>query len=98
MNEINDIFPDFTLATELITPSTSEIENITPKRKAHTFVKPSGPGRKKRKMCQGCYKELRLTLNSHEASKKVTKVTSYCDDCKGKPGLCLSCFNQLHKV
>lgn len=37
-----------TLATELITP-TIEKENITPKRKAHTFIKPNGPGRKKKK-------------------------------------------------
>lgn len=42
-----------TLATELITP-TIEKENITPKRKAHTFINPTGPDRKKRKICQGC--------------------------------------------
>ncbi|GLV46243.1 hypothetical protein CBL_12320 [Carabus blaptoides fortunei] len=78
-----------TLAAELITPPTAETDNITPKRKAHTFIKRNGSGRKKRRMCQGFYKELRLTLSSREANNKVTKVTSYCDDCAGKPGLCL---------
>ncbi|XP_071056471.1 piggyBac transposable element-derived protein 4-like [Onthophagus taurus] len=69
----------------------------TPKR-VHTFAYEQGPGRKRRRNCVGCYKKLRATLSSKEADKKVTKVSSYCDDCDLKPAMCLSCFNKKHSV
>lgn len=73
-----------------------EEEGRAPRKRVHTFTKPSGPGRKKRKACKGCYETLRKTLPSREADKKVRKVTSYCPDCPGQPGYCLECFNELH--
>lgn len=55
----------------------------------HTLIKPAGPGRKKRKYFQGCYRNLRRTLSSREAVNKVSKVSSFCMDCPRKPGVCL---------
>lgn len=83
------------LIRELIEPPTKENTSV-PKRTIHTFVKPSGPGRKKRKMCKGCYQELRLIRGCREAKNKVTKVTSFCNECPNQPGMCLPCFNKLH--
>lgn len=69
----------------------------TPKKRPHTFTKPEGPGRKKRKVCRGCYKQLRETgSTSREADKKVRRVISFCHDCPGQPGYCLTCFNNDH--
>lgn len=83
------------LARELAEPPLKRNTSV-PKRTVHTFVKPSGPGRKKRKMCKGCYEKLRETLESRQAKNKVTKVTSFCNDCPNQPGMCLPCFNKLH--
>lgn len=85
------------LAQELVVTPTPREDPKTPKRVRHTFIKPSGPGKKKRRQCQGCYNKLRETHTSREASNLVTKITSYCSDCPGKPGMCLSCFNENHK-
>lgn len=71
-------------------------ENRQKKRLAHTFIKPEGAGRKKRKMCKGCYKTLRETMSSKEADKKVRRVISFCNECEGEPGFCLPCFNSFH--
>lgn len=83
------------LAEQLVDSPKTNTENSS-KRHVHTFVKPLGPGRKKRKICKPCYQELRRTLSSKEANKKVSKVISFCGDCPGKPGMCLSCFNKIH--
>lgn len=88
------------LAQELVLTTLAEPKEdstTTPKRLAHTFVKPSGPGRKQRKQCQGCYQELRKNYSSRESTNLVTKVTSYCMNCPGQPGMCLKCFNLKHK-
>ncbi|KAJ8887390.1 hypothetical protein PR048_013605, partial [Dryococelus australis] len=46
------------------------------KKRTHTILKPNGAGRKRRKICKGCYDLLRSTgLNSREADKKVRRVT-----------------------
>lgn len=70
---------------------------VAPRKRTHTFVKPDGPGRKKRKSCKGCYTSLRKTLSSREADKKVRRVTSFCNECPNMPGFCLPCFNIFHK-
>lgn len=85
------------LARELIACPARQEETTTPKRVLHTFMKPTGSGKKRRRQCQGCYNELRKSHSSKEASKLVTKVISYCNDCPGQPGMCLSCFNKRHK-
>ncbi|XP_066252466.1 piggyBac transposable element-derived protein 4-like [Euwallacea similis] len=66
------------------------------RKRIHTFIKPEGPGRKKRKPCKGCYQNLRETLTSREADKKVRRVISFCSDCPNLPGFCLECFNKHH--
>jgi hypothetical protein len=82
--------------------SLARIEEVcsTPstKRNAHTFVKPEGSGRKKRNMCRGCYNNLRKTMSSKDAAKKVRRVITFCQDCEGQPGYCLPCFNVCHKT
>lgn len=75
-----------------------ESKRDAPKRRLHTFVKPDGPGRKKRKVCRGCYNKLRATLTSREADRKVKRVISFCKECPGAPGLCLDCFNKCHQT
>ncbi|XP_072395193.1 uncharacterized protein [Diabrotica undecimpunctata] len=85
------------LAQELLVTTAAHENATTPKRVPHTFNKPSGPGKKRRKQCQGCYHKLRETHSSKQASNMVTKVSSYCNECPGQPGMCLSCFNSIHK-
>lgn len=68
----------------------------TPKR-IHTLIQ-SGPENKKRKKCTGCYKNLRQTMTSREADKKVKRVYTFCADCAGNPGFCLTCFNSAHEA
>ena len=86
------------LAENLIEDKSETATNYgqPPKKRAHTLKKPEGPGRKRRKNCKGCYQELRKTLSSKEADKRVRKVISYCNDCPGMPGYCLNCFNLYH--
>lgn len=89
------------LADELISTSTNEpVRDVgpaqVPKKRTHTFVKPEGPGRKKKKVCTSCYRTLRNTLSSREADRKVRRVTSFCQDCPNMPGFCLQCFNNYH--
>lgn len=69
---------------------------ISNKRVPHTLIKPEGDGRKKRRKCTGCYKNLRENMSSKEADKKVRKIITYCEDCEGQPGYCVPCFNQYH--
>lgn len=68
---------------------------LVPKNRRHTFIKPDGPGRKRRKPCRGCYQKLRQT-NSRESDKRVRRVTSFCNDCENMPGFCLECFNKYY--
>ncbi|KAI8427074.1 hypothetical protein MSG28_014713 [Choristoneura fumiferana] len=58
--------------------------------KNHAFEKNGD----KRRKCAGCYENLRTTLSSREANKKVKKIKSYCRDCN-KPQ-CLKCFYNSH--
>uniref|UniRef100_T1I3L1 DDE_Tnp_1_7 domain-containing protein n=1 Tax=Rhodnius prolixus TaxID=13249 RepID=T1I3L1_RHOPR len=76
----------------------NKLEDKSPSNKrAHTFIKPEGPGRKKRKACVGCYKLLCETMSSREADKQVRRIISFCQECEGQPGYCLNCFNLNHK-
>ncbi|KAI4465563.1 piggybac transposable element-derived protein 4 [Holotrichia oblita] len=70
---------------------------LVPKKRRHTFIKPEGPGRKRRKPCRGCYQKLRETFSSRESDKRVRRVTSFCNDCENMPGFCLECFNKCHE-
>lgn len=81
---------------ETIIVTKTPAEKIPLRKRVHTFVKPEGAGRKKRKVCRGCYMELRKSMTSREADKKVRRVISFCSDCPDSPGFCLACFNKHH--
>ena len=51
----------------------SRIENSTdiPRKRANTFMKPEGSGRKKRKVCKGCYNERRQTTKQKSREKSA---------------------------
>lgn len=63
---------------------------------SHTFVKPEGRGRKKIRICLGCYLDLRKTLSIKEAHHNSRRVTSFCYDCDNQPGFCQPCFYKFH--
>ncbi|XP_026461480.1 protein tramtrack, beta isoform-like isoform X4 [Ctenocephalides felis] len=62
----------------------------------HKFIKPEGRGRKKIRMCLGCYTDLRKTLTYKDAHHNSRRVTSYCFDCEHQPGFCSPCFQKFH--
>lgn len=82
---------------EKLAKSNEGIQLPLSRKRVHTFIKPEGPGRKKRKPCKGCYDNLRKALKSREADKKVRRVISFCNDCPNLPGFCLECFNKYHE-
>nr|CAH7729291.1 unnamed protein product [Callosobruchus chinensis] len=77
------------LARALSKTEKSQGESTTLKRKLHTFMRPEGIGRKRRKRCTGCYKKLREMFDSRTADKKARKVISFCNQCEAQPGFCL---------
>ncbi|KAI4455792.1 piggybac transposable element-derived protein 4 [Holotrichia oblita] len=85
------------LLAKALTEDDIELQTITSKRLVHTFIKPEGPGRKKRKMCVGCYAKFRKEMPREEADKRARRIISYCGDCPKQPGYCLQCFNEVHK-
>lgn len=54
-----------------------------------------GTTRQSRKRCGSCYKKMYAEVK--EARSKAKRVITFCDDCRGKPKLCLPCFNEIHK-
>lgn len=59
----------------------------------HEFRRKEGVAHKVRKYCRGCYSKVK-TGNTER--NKVPKVTTYCEDCDGKPHYCLECFANFH--
>lgn len=53
--------------------------------------------RVKRKYCAQCYLKLKCTNSRAVVRKKVKQVSTYCNRCPDAPGLCLPCFEELHK-
>ena len=51
----------------------------------HVFLR----GNKNRR-CEGCYRKLRLTLNSTDASIRAKRIITYCAQCE--QSICLTCF------
>lgn len=54
----------------------------------HKIQKKRGPAKQVRQPCQKCYDIL----------YKKPVVTTFCNDCVGKPHLCLRCFNLIHQI
>lgn len=58
----------------------------------HKMKKKKGPAKLVRKPCKKCYE------NNDTRFFIKPVVTTYCDDCVGKPHLCLRCFNITHRI
>ncbi|KAI8441376.1 hypothetical protein MSG28_014993 [Choristoneura fumiferana] len=80
---LESVIEGFTKNPHPMAVSNSRTATLT---KNHAFEKNGD----KRRKCAGCYENLRTTLSSREANKKVKKIKSYCRDCN-KPQ-CLKCF------
>ncbi|KAI4501629.1 hypothetical protein M0802_003506 [Mischocyttarus mexicanus] len=70
-------------------------ENQTPLYK-HILQSYEGSARESRKRCKECYKKISKEKGRDYATKKTTRVRTFCRQCKGQPALCLKCFNKLH--
>lgn len=58
----------------------------------HKFKKKKGPATRVRKPCKKCHE------NNDTSLIKKPIVTTFCNDCVGKPHLCLRCFNIIHRI
>ena len=70
---------------------------IPTKRGSHFLHSYEEPVRKTRQRCKECCKCLCKRKGREYATKKTKKVTTYCNNCKGQPALCLQCFEKLHR-
>ena len=57
--------------------------------------------KKIRKRCVSCYAQMKQNEGATVARNKARKVYTenlkvYCEDCDGKPFLCVNCFNLKH--
>ena len=89
MLQFREVIIDRLLANE-------EIDRHIPAHK-HVLQSHEGSAREFRKRCKECYKNLSKTKGRDYATKKATRVKTYCGQCEGQPALCLKCFNKLHK-
>ncbi|KAK9704047.1 hypothetical protein QE152_g28525 [Popillia japonica] len=64
------------LAEQLVTKEVTIVQDLgpIPRKRLHAFIKPEGPGRKPRRPCQGCYQDLRKTMGSRDADRKVRRI------------------------
>ncbi|XP_026461862.1 zinc finger and BTB domain-containing protein 12-like isoform X2 [Ctenocephalides felis] len=84
------------LVTEM--PSFSLGKTINPKNSAHTLkVMYTAERKKVRRMCTGCYAQLKEAEGREAARNKGKKVSTYCSDCEQQPFFCLECFGQHNK-
>ena len=68
--------------------------NIDGKRAQHTLVEGSKGSNRKR--CRECYSMLATNEGSNVARAKCRRVNTFCNDCEGKPYLCVNCFSVTH--
>lgn len=73
-------------------------EPPTKRRRIHTLKRKDGESKHKtRRCCKHCYKKNNELHGRKYATNRTLKVDTYCDDCEGKPFLCLTCFNEIHQ-
>nr|XP_033342845.1 piggyBac transposable element-derived protein 4-like [Megalopta genalis] len=70
---------------------------IITKNKNYFLSSYEGPARKSRRRCKECYKRLANLRGNQYVMKTTKKVKTFCNNCEGKPALCLTCFKKLHK-
>jgi hypothetical protein len=73
-------------------PSPTVTRNIS----RHKIRKKKGPAKLVRKPCKRCY-ETNIKICRTD-KRKIIAVTTFCNDCVGKPHFCLRCFNIVHQV
>lgn len=67
------------------------------RRTVHTLQEKQGEKKHLvRRFCKNCYKKNSATHGRVYATNRTKKCTTFCDDCEGKPHLCLDCFNEIH--
>ncbi|XP_018357854.1 PREDICTED: protein tramtrack, beta isoform-like isoform X2 [Trachymyrmex cornetzi] len=60
----------------------------------HKIQRKKGLARQVRKPCKRCVEKKITVLKNH----KPVEVTTFCNDCIGKPHFCLRCFNIVHHI
>ncbi|XP_011052440.1 PREDICTED: protein bric-a-brac 1-like isoform X1 [Acromyrmex echinatior] len=60
----------------------------------HKIQRKKGLARQVRKPCKRCCEKNITVLKNH----KPVEVTTFCNDCSGKPHFCLRCFNIVHHI
>ncbi|XP_052888366.1 modifier of mdg4-like isoform X7 [Anopheles moucheti] len=84
---------DVTVLAEVATTK-RKLDDDSTMNKFHELKKSNGsPAQRSR--CVTCFN--RTILESERMPKPKTKwVTTFCDDCPGKPFLCILCFSRIH--
>lgn len=66
-------------------------------KSTHRINRYEGSARTSRKRCGECYKNIQKKKGSKEARAKASKVLTFCEDCDGKPAMCIPCFKKFHE-
>ncbi|XP_011331301.1 broad-complex core protein isoforms 1/2/3/4/5 isoform X4 [Ooceraea biroi] len=74
-------------------PSPTVTRNIETR---HKIRKKKGPAKLVRKPCKRCHETNAKVCRTDK--RKIIAVTTYCNDCVGKPHFCLRCFNIVHHI
>nr|XP_033335543.1 piggyBac transposable element-derived protein 4-like [Megalopta genalis] len=64
--------------------------------KKHKLERKSGKVSEVRKYCKLCYDKNVRKDGRVMARRKTKRVVTFCNTCKGKPFLCLPCYNESH--
>ncbi|XP_011688925.1 PREDICTED: protein abrupt-like isoform X1 [Wasmannia auropunctata] len=67
---------------------------VTWNMSCHKIQRKKGPARQVKKPCKRC-DENNITVFKNN---KPVEVTTFCNDCTGKPHFCLRCFNIVHQI
>lgn len=82
-------------ATEILKPGRAA-STVAGKRSQHSLEELAGPKKNTRKRCRGCYEKLSLNEGFQIARNKARRVSTFCEQCDGKPHLCIPCFAEKH--
>lgn len=84
------------LVSSFMQCSNEEIwQNASTNAKHHKLEEKEGKVHQVRKFCKECYETNSKTFGREAARNITKKVITFCNVCKGKPHLCLKCFNKL---
>lgn len=66
---------------------------VTRNMSRHKIQRKKGLARQVKKPCKRCCENIAVIKNN-----KPVEVTTFCNDCIGKPHFCLRCFNIVHQI